>query len=120
MVNRKELCTWIIEALKANNGSASIVEVCKYIWDNYENELRKSANLFFRWQYDVGWAATQLRKEGVMRPKTLSPKGICELIARALKGVAQRNRVSLDHYVIKWAVIASRGTPSARSISSTI
>ena len=80
MVHREELRDWLIEALKANKDSASIVEVCKYVWDNYENQLRRSGDLFFTWQYDIRWAATQLRKEDIMRAANLSPKGIWELI----------------------------------------
>jgi hypothetical protein len=80
MAHRKDLRKWLTEALEANNGSASIVEICKYVWEKYENELRRSGNLFYTWQYDIRWAATQLRKEGIMRAADLSPKGIWKLI----------------------------------------
>jgi len=39
MATKDDLSGWLIEALRANSGSASIVEVCKYMWNNYENEL---------------------------------------------------------------------------------
>jgi hypothetical protein len=45
MATKEDLSGWLIEALRANNGSASIVEVCKYVWNNYENELRRSDDL---------------------------------------------------------------------------
>jgi len=80
MAHRKDLRKWLTEALEANNGSASIVEICKYVWEKYENELRRSGDLFYTWQYDIRWAATQLRKEGIIRAADLSPKGIWELI----------------------------------------
>jgi len=80
MAHRKDLRKWLIEALKAHNRSAPIVEVCKYVWKNYENELRRSGDLFFTWQYDIRWSATQLRKEGIMRATDLTPKGIWELV----------------------------------------
>ena len=80
MAHRKDLRKWLTEALEANNGSASIVEICKYVWEKYENELRRSGNLFYTWQYDIRWAANQLRKEGIMRTADLSPKGIWELV----------------------------------------
>lgn len=80
MPQREDLRSWLIESLKANNGSASIVEVCKYLWENYENELKRSGNLFFTWQYDIRWAATRLRREGIMRAAALSPRGIWELV----------------------------------------
>ena len=80
MAHRKDLRNWLIEALKANNGSASLIDVCKYVWENYENELRRSERLFFTWQYDIRWAANRLRKEGIMRAAKLSRRGIWELV----------------------------------------
>jgi len=79
MARRKDLRNWVIEALKAHNGRASLVQVCKYVWEKYENELRRSGDLFFTWQYDIRWAATYLRKEGIMLPIGLSQRGIWEL-----------------------------------------
>ncbi|MFX0198017.1 MAG: hypothetical protein ACFFCW_18005 [Candidatus Hodarchaeota archaeon] len=79
MAKREDLSDWLLNALKANGGSATIVEVCKYVWENYEDELRKSGDLFYTWQYDIRWAATQLRKQDIMRSADASPKGIWEL-----------------------------------------
>ena len=79
MARRKDLRNWLIEALKTHNGRASLVQVCKYVWEKYENELRRSGDLFFTWQYDIRWAATYLRKEGIMLPTGLSQRGIWEL-----------------------------------------
>jgi len=79
MTKKENLREWLIEALKANNGHASIVEVCKYVWKHHENEIRTSDDFFFTWQYDIRWAATPLRNEGVMRAANLSPRGIWEL-----------------------------------------
>jgi len=80
MASREDLRSWLIEALEANNGRASIVEICKYVWENYERELRRSGDLFFTWQYDIRWAATHLRNEGIMVSAESSPRGIWELI----------------------------------------
>ena len=80
MAHRENLTKWLVEALEANTGSASITNVCKYIWKHYEDEIRKSGDLFFTWQYDIRWAATNLRKEGIIRAVNLSPKGIWELV----------------------------------------
>lgn len=80
MARREILRNWVIEALNANNGRASLVEVCRYVWENYENELRRSGDLFFTWQYDIRWIANRLRKEGIMREANLSPRGIWELV----------------------------------------
>ena len=79
-VNVGGLQELVVEALKAHNGQAGIVEVCKHIWANHENELRQSGDLFFTWQYDVRWAANQLRRNGALRAAEASPRGIWELI----------------------------------------
>ncbi|MBO8129881.1 MAG: hypothetical protein H0Z39_11955 [Peptococcaceae bacterium] len=79
MVSRDKLKEWLIEALIANGGAASIIEVCKYIWETYEADLRNSGDLFYTWQYEIRWAATQLRKVGIIRAAKLSPRGIWEL-----------------------------------------
>jgi len=46
---------------------ATVVQVCKYIWQRYEQELRNSDDFFYTWQYDVRWAADTLRKRGVIK-----------------------------------------------------
>ena len=79
MATKEDLSGWLIEALRANNGSASTVEVCKYVWNNYESELRESGDLFFTWQHDIRWVATQLRNKGILRAAEASPSGIWEL-----------------------------------------
>lgn len=80
MAPKDTLREWVIEALKAKDGRASIVQVCQYVWDKYEKALRESGDLFFTWQYDIRWAADQLRNAGVMKSADLSPKGIWELV----------------------------------------
>jgi hypothetical protein len=64
MITREELKKLIVEALISLEGSGRIIDVCKYIWDNYEDELRKSGDIFYTWQYDVRWAGQALREEG--------------------------------------------------------
>lgn len=46
---------------------ATVVQVCKYIWEHYEEEIRNSGDFFYTWQYDVRWAADTLRKRGVIK-----------------------------------------------------
>lgn len=65
-MKKKDLKIWVQKALEANNGKAKLVTVCKFIWANYKSELENSGDLFYTWQYDVRWAALQLRKEGIM------------------------------------------------------
>jgi len=66
MAAKSDLVDWVKEALKAAGGSSSLLFVAKHIWDHHQNDLRASGNLFFTWQYDMRWAATELRRRGIM------------------------------------------------------
>jgi hypothetical protein len=72
MATKDDLKDWVIQALMAHRGEAPIIGVAKHIWDTHESELRASGDLFYSWQYDMRWAADQLRREGRLQPK---PKG---------------------------------------------
>ena len=76
---RQDLIPVLTEALNAFGKRGTIVQVCEYIWKNYEQELRNSGDLFFTWQYDVRWAATVLRQQRKMKSADLSGKGVWEL-----------------------------------------
>ena len=62
MATKAELTSWTIAALRALGGSAHLIDVAKWIWANHEDELRGSGDLFYTWQYDVRWAATNFAK----------------------------------------------------------
>jgi hypothetical protein len=66
MATKSDLVDWVVEALKAAGGSASLLFVAKHIWDNHEAQLKRSGKLFYSWQYDMRWAATELRRRKVM------------------------------------------------------
>ena len=66
MVTKGDLVDWVVEALKSAGNSGSLLYVAKHIWANHEQELKTSGNLFYTWQYDMRWAATELRRRGVM------------------------------------------------------
>ncbi|MFB3916805.1 MAG: hypothetical protein ACE14M_08750 [Terriglobales bacterium] len=83
MATREDLEHWLTEALAASGGSASIVEVCKYIWANHEADLKDYGDLFYTWQYDVRWAANRLRRKKVMRSVEQSPPHVWELAPSA-------------------------------------
>ena len=68
MFTRDDLQEWVVTALRANGGSGRVVQVCKYIWEHHEGDLREAGDLFYTWQYDVRWAAEKLRKQGVLVP----------------------------------------------------
>jgi len=79
MASKHDLADWLFDALSASDGRATIVEACRHIWQNHEEDLRGSGDLLYTWQYDVRWAANELRKTGTMRSANASPKGIWEL-----------------------------------------
>jgi len=80
MATKLDLVDWLIVALKANGGKGTIVQLCMYIWRQHEADLRSSGDLFYTWQYDVRWAANELRRGRKMRSVEVSPKGIWELV----------------------------------------
>jgi hypothetical protein len=79
VATKLDLGDWIVEALRAHQGSARLVEICRYVWERHEDELRRSGDLFYTWQYDIRWAATNLRHAGVLKAATVSPIGVWEL-----------------------------------------
>lgn len=80
MATRADLVMWLQEALRAHGGRATIVEVCRYVWERYETILRDSGDLFYTRQYDIRWAATSLRRRGIMRAASQSRNGTWELV----------------------------------------
>ena len=79
VVTKHDLGDWIVEALRAKGGSAGLVQICRHVWEHHEDELRRSGDLFYTWQYDIRWAATNLRQAGVLQAANLSPSGVWEL-----------------------------------------
>jgi hypothetical protein len=68
MLTKQDLPRLVSESLKRLGGSGSVVDVCRDVWQKHETELRASGDLFFTWQYDIRWAAQQLRNEGALKP----------------------------------------------------
>jgi len=79
MASKEDLQDWVKNALAAAGGGGRLVEVAKHIWSAHESDLRKSGDLFFTWQYDMRWAANQLRRRGIMKPVEHSPTGVWQL-----------------------------------------
>lgn len=75
MATRGDLMPWILKALNDVGGEAKIVQVARHIWDNHEDDLRSSDDLFFTWQYDMRWAAMKLRKEGKLTAPEATKRG---------------------------------------------
>jgi hypothetical protein len=61
------LRSWVVDALEHHGGTAHLLDVARYIWQVHEHDLRRMGDLFYTWQYDYRWAATQLRKQGVLQ-----------------------------------------------------
>jgi len=70
---------WIVEALRHFGGSATIVQINKYIWEKYEGHLRSSGDAFYTWQYDVRWAGQALRDKEILKSVSETKKGVWEL-----------------------------------------
>jgi len=79
MAAKEDLKEWIVECLKQRGGSASLTDVSWHVWNNHQQALKESGDLFVTWQYVLRWAALELRKEGRLRAAEISPKGIWEL-----------------------------------------
>ena len=79
MAKKEDLTTWVHQALRELGGEAHHVEVAKWVWNNREDELRKSGDLFFTWQYDLRWAAFKLRQRDILVPDDGRGAGIWKL-----------------------------------------
>jgi hypothetical protein len=68
MATKQDLMPWVLEALRELDGSGTVVQVCRVVWQRHEPDLRNSGDLFYTWQYDIRWAAQKLRDSGQLRP----------------------------------------------------
>ena len=72
---RQILMPWVMDAIEDRGGKATIVEVAQHIWRFHEEDLLGAGDLFFTWQYDMRWAAQQLRDDGKLLASNASPRG---------------------------------------------
>jgi len=79
-LKKKELPNIIHKLLIDSGKPLSIMDISKLIWKQYKLNLLVSGDLFYTWQYDFRWAATELRKRGIMKSNQESKKGYWELI----------------------------------------
>ena len=79
MADKSDLKAWVLQAVRALGGSATVVEVAEYIWREHETDLRASGRMFHTWQYDTRWCALELRKSGEFRAGSESPAGTWQL-----------------------------------------
>ena len=79
MAIKADLQDWVLEALKHFGGKSQIVPIAEFIWHKYQKDLELSGKLLFTWQYDMRWAANELRNKGKIKPISKSPRGVWEL-----------------------------------------
>ena len=60
-MTRDDLPHLVESALRNLGGAAPIVGVARKIWEQHEDSLRASGDIFFTRQYDMRWAAQKLR-----------------------------------------------------------
>lgn len=79
MAAKDDLQDYVYQALVSLGGSGSLLDVAKVIWREHEADLQRAGDIFYTWQYDMRWAATNLRKAGIVKSAEVSPKGKWEL-----------------------------------------
>ncbi len=47
MAKRRDLLDWLYEALCGLGGKGRIADLCKYVYEHHEHELRASGDLFY-------------------------------------------------------------------------
>lgn len=50
-MNRYDLPDILYNSIKDMGGRTNIVDVCKYVWQQHQQELLDSGDLFYTWQY---------------------------------------------------------------------
>ena len=65
--------------MRISGGSASFLDISKYVWEHRESDIRAIDDLLYEWQYELRWAAYFLRRDGALRAASDSPRGIWEL-----------------------------------------
>ncbi|GLK81722.1 hypothetical protein [Methylopila turkensis] len=63
-MKREDFKKPVVDAIRLNGGRATIVQIAKYIWDNYETDIRAAGDVLYTWQYEMRWAGQALVDEG--------------------------------------------------------
>jgi hypothetical protein len=82
VATKSDLVGWLRDALRAMGGHATVIDASRAVWQSHEKHLRESGDLFYTWQYDLRWAAYELRLAGQLKAANQSPRGTWELTAR--------------------------------------
>ncbi len=88
-MDRNDLPDILYDLIDELGGRACMMDIFKLFWKKHGKDLQESDDIFYTWNYDIRWAATQLRKQGKMKPASTrentrgddsSPKGIWEVV----------------------------------------
>lgn len=87
---RNDLPDLLYKTIQSLGGKASMMDIFREFWKFYASKLDPAEDMFYTWNYDIRWAATELRNNGRMKPAHSkenpgelvdeSPKGIWEII----------------------------------------
>src|SRR5260370_28444256 len=72
-------------------GEATIVQICKDVWEHHESELRASGDLFYTWGYDIRWAGQWLRNNDYRMPIKACKRGVSAPTTRGKTTAATRS-----------------------------
>jgi hypothetical protein len=61
---KDELNEAIYRAVVDHGSKAKLVDVAKHIWDRHQEDLKMSGDRSYKRQYEMRWAANELRAEG--------------------------------------------------------
>ena len=79
-MTKTDLPDLLYKTIKNLGGKATTINIFKEFYKLYENDLKNSGDLFYTWNYDIRWAATELRKTKRMKLASDTSKGIWEII----------------------------------------
>ncbi|MDD4815529.1 MAG: hypothetical protein PHQ62_00095 [Clostridia bacterium] len=88
-MTRKDLPDILYNIIHQLGGKPNMMEIFKKFWKEYGSNFTTDDDIFYTWNYDIRWAATQLRKQRKMKPAStrentygedVSSKGIWEII----------------------------------------
>jgi len=76
MLFRDQTQQWVLEAVAANGGEASIIETAKGIWQAHQRDLVSAGDHFYTWQYDMRWAAQRLREKNRLKLRSVGSRSV--------------------------------------------
>jgi hypothetical protein len=85
VAEKADLRDWVVDALDELGGQGSVVDVCEVVWRRHEPDLRRSGDLFYTWQYDIRWAAQNLRDAGLLASMKDSRRGPWRLASNSAR-----------------------------------